>query len=187
MFQNSKLLSVYITAFCIMGGISFSLLARSWQPLVFFSLVVIITSFVPATIEDSVLVLSGKRPWSNFSTTNIAVSISAIAFVIVGIMSFVERMVWFNTESAPPSFMVAKEYGERYTANKHRLFKFSCDARADKGPIYLRDDGENVYARCGEWYPQVYTISVNSKVFYKVQEETANDPPGMAAIIEKDD
>ncbi|ABM58592.1 hypothetical protein [Verminephrobacter eiseniae] len=44
-----------------------------------------------------------------------------------------------------------------------------------------------MYARCGEWYPQVYTVAATVAAFEKAQAETAGDKPGMPFIIERDD
>jgi hypothetical protein len=40
--------------------------------------------------------------------------------------------------------------------------------------------------RCGDWYPQAYTVTASQKAFMQAEEETRNDPPHMGFIVEKD-
>ena len=56
-----------------------------------------------------------------------------MAFLLAGAAALGERVIWFNADSIP-SMLVAKDYGDRYSANKHRMFKLACETRGG-GPM----------------------------------------------------
>lgn len=177
-------LNIALTALSIIIGVALTVLARSWVPLMFMSALVIVPACVLSSALMAIEIIAGVRPWNRYSSLHIGITFSALAIVLVGIVSIVERVTWFNAD-VPPSITIAKEYGDRYSTNKHRYLKFACERRGGS-PMNLREVGDQVYVRCGEWYPEVYTISASTKAFAKAEEETRNDPPHMGFILEID-
>lgn len=164
----------------------FSMYFRSWQPILFIGGVLIIGAVVSGSAYSLAAVASRVKPWDNFTPTHISVIAIVIVFVVIGIFSVSERTIWHNSDHIP-SWIVAKTYDNRYSANNHRLLKLLCDQQSYHGPMFIRYIGDQVYVRCGEWYPQVYTISANKASFERARAETENDPPGTPVVIGPDD
>lgn len=176
--------NVALSALFISAGVVLTIVSRSWMPLVFFSGILIIPAIAGTSIIASLEIVAGKKEWDKFSSIHFGIAFASLAFLLIGMLSVVERIVWFNA-AKPPSIIVAKTYGDNYTANKHRRFKFNCESRG-VFPWNLREVDDRVYVRCGEMYPNVYTISVPTKEYLKVEEETRNDPPHMGYVLENE-
>lgn len=178
-------LGSWVTVTCLVIALGFAAVTRSWSPLVFFAGFLLVVNIVQASASTLLAVRAGRQSWDAFTSVHVVVAASAVAFLLAGAAALGERVIWFNADSIP-SMLVAKDYGDRYSANKHRMFKLACETRGG-GPMFLRDIDGRMYARCGEWYPQVYTVAATVAAFQKAQAETADDKPGMPFVIERDD
>lgn len=177
--------SVVATILVAACSLVFAILTRSWSPIYLFAGILVFGNLVGASASTLMDVGIRKTGWDAFTPFHLAVSVSAIAFLIAGGASLVERLTW-NGGGTFPSIFVAKEYGDTYSPNKHRLFKMICATKSPKTPIFVREDGDQVLARCGEWYPEVHVISASKIAFARASAETANDPPGMPIEAERD-
>ncbi len=180
----SKKTNVMLSVLSILAGLALTFIERSWIPLIFISFLSIVPSIVFISALSAAKVIIGGHPWDIYSSIHTSIALSGVAVILVGALSIVERLVWFNA-NIPPSIIIAKTYGDRYTANKHRMFRFKCESRGG-GQFSLREIDGQVYVRCGEWYPEVYTVSASQKAYAQAEVETRNDPPNMGYILEND-
>lgn len=118
-----------------------------------------------------------------FTAAQFVVALAALLLVAMGLASMIERVVWFNSTTVPALF-ISKDFGDRYSANKHRMLKMMCETR--HSPMFVQESDGRIFARCGEWYPDVYTVSATKGAWDRAVVETRNDPPGMAYVIESD-
>jgi len=182
---TSQRLYAWLIAGILGGALLLSLATRNLSHLLWFAGLFLVGAVALASTTTVLAMLKGKRPWNVWTPVHIVVVFSLAAFLAVGLVSVAERILWFNS-STPPSFLVAKDYGDRYTANKHRLFRILCDVRDAKGPLLIREIDNQVYVRCGDWFPQSYTISASKTAFDLAFAETASDKPGMSVIVDPD-
>lgn len=182
-FRNQ--IHVIGTAGVMLVALVMAFLMRSWSPLIFFGGLVLVLQVISGSAATLVDVARRRSAWDAFTSLHVAVAATAVAFLLAGAASLAERMIWFGGGSVP-GFIVAKDYGDNYTANKHRMFKMICEGKEAKGPLFVRQQGDQVFARCGDWYPQVYVIAASKSGFARAVSETANDPPGMPVVIESD-
>lgn len=184
-FRTSSLnrLNLLVIVGILATGLGLSFFTRSYAPFVAMVCLMLAFTLIPASATVAVATLRSKRAWDDFSLVHICITAVTVGFLILGLAGAVERLVWFNVDHIP-SVLVAKDYGNHYTANNHRLFKMVCEARGVKGPLMIQEIDDRAYVRCGDWYPQVYTIATTKTAFEQALRETANDPPGMPVVIE---
>jgi hypothetical protein len=164
--------------------LAISMYLRSWDPFLKISGGMIIGAILLGNYSTLYKILNNKKPWDDFTPLHISIATISFIFVVAGLISIIERAVWFYSDQIP-SALVAEAYGNKYSVNSHRLFKLECDFRARHSPMIIRQIGNQAYVRCGDWYPQVYTISVASEAFALAVSETAKDLRGTPAVVER--
>jgi len=180
-FTVIQKLNEHMSLFIIALAAIFSLSFRSWTPMFFLGGMLLVSSIVPACLSKALSNASNKidDPFQPAYITVVALTAATVLILMYGL---VERLVWFNAESVP-SIFISKEY-KKYSNNNHRVFKIECSEY--KRPMMLITRGETTYARCGEFAPAVYTISMPTADFERAQKETAKDDPNAPIFLDPD-
>ncbi len=175
--QLNEHMSLFIIALAAIFTISF----RSWTPMYFLGGMLLASSIVPACLSKALFNASNKidDPFQPAYITVVALTGATVLILAYGL---VERLVWFNAESVP-SIFISKEYN-KYSNNNHRVFKLECSEY--KRPMMVITRGETTYARCGEFAPATYTISMPTADYLRARKETANDDPNAPIFLEPD-
>lgn len=174
------------TVVTIIISVVFAHLQNSWEPIWTISLLFLGGAVFTASVAYTLAVYAGKKEWAEWTPVPIVLAVGTGCLLIFAVVSTAERMLWnaaVRGQLGVAAWMVDKNYGDRYTANHHRLFKFICQGKG-KGPYWAWEHGETVYVRCGGWYPQVYSILATREAFDRADKQTQNDPPGQPIVIE---
>jgi hypothetical protein len=177
-------MNVISITFALVIGCGLSYAMRSFN--MFFAAAIFIFGIhvALACLSSVVAVWKNEQPAGTFTTTQYVVALTALLFIGMGLVSLVERLVWFNSSTVPAMF-IAKDYNERYTANKHRIFKLACEVR--HAGMFVREVDGRVFARCGDWYPDTYTVSATKAAWERAVADTKGDKPGAAVLVEADE
>lgn len=170
------------TAVVVLSGVASACMTRSWAPLQFFAGLVLL----PYVIVAVVTALSTTDPRRRHSAAlglAYAVVAAAAMFMLAGMASLLERVIWFNAPR-PPAVLLAREYGHHYGANAHRMFKATCEAKTGHASFDVMQVGGVAYLRCGDWFPQVFSVSADSNAFDEAVAATGGDPPGRYFLVE---
>lgn len=153
---------------------------------VFFGMVLLVlaTQLASGCASALAAVYRKEQPGGPFLGVQIGVVITAALLILLGLTALIERVVWFKGGSIPGVF-VTKNYGDRYTPNKHRMLKFACHTRSSA--MFVHEGDTHVFARCGEWFPDTYTVAATKKQWERAVDATKGEKSDGAVILEPDD
>lgn len=167
-------------------AVAFGLMYAMRSTSVFFGMVILIlgTQLASGCASSLAAVYRKEETPGPFLGVQIGVVVTAVLLILLGVAALVERVVWFNGGSVP-SIFVTKDYGDRYTPNKHRMLKFACHTRSSG--MFVHESDTHVFARCGEWFPDTYTVAATKKQWDRAVEATKGEKSDGVVILEPDD
>ena len=161
-----------------------AILTRSWSVFWMFGGLMLGIALVGGSARRVVDTTSGARKADEFTGFHLAVVATFLGLLFLGVLAFAERMLWHHADDYP-SFLVAKDF-QSYSAHRHRMVKFTCKQRGTPA-MQIREVGDRYVVHCGEWFPETFVFSAPKRLFELASRETANDPPDVGFVIEKDD
>lgn len=170
------------SALVAIAGIALSLQGHSSSP--FFSLmgILLFCKLLGFAYENTREALQ-KKQVGGLTPFSVAFLAGAVGGLLLLGAAITERVYWAQANK-PFSFLIEKDYTQRFTVDQLRLARMRCEQY--KAIMEVKEENGISYVRCGTFLPETFTFKTTPKLFDAAIAGAQKVSPDAPIVIESE-